>query len=520
MEPAKPAELCKVETVEEMKQSNSTSTTFHSCTHRLHYAPFSEEEEEEDEEEESSHEEVSSLPLLPTPSHPPQIRSRRSVSEARTIEMMIVTDMSMWESHGESLQEYVFSLVASVAHIFRHSSIGNRIEVKLIRLYAMRPNSGEDRQQEAHFLPAGAGEDSSAQNTLRRFCHWQHAHNQADDADPRHYDIAILLTRRDLCRKTSHSAGSAAAATSSSSSSSSAAAFSSAGSANEQAPSGRKMSCDTIGLAHSGQICDPSSSCAIVEDTGLSSAFTIAHELGHVLGIPHDDEDKCKAFYNRTQRPTSNVMARMIDIKSHMWSWSACSKHFITEYLDSGNGRCLLDDNSEDAMAAAAQEEEHHRHQLMMAHFGGGGGGRSYQSGQSRSLRSGARQESTSYLRFRQPGEYYTATAQCRHVFGKSSEVCTDMPQCRRLWCTHSGLGCRTQHMPWADGTQCKPPKDVVDLNDPTDWWCQEGECVRKDVTSMRPVDGGWGDWSEYSSCSLSCGGGVSQSKRRCNRPR
>ena len=36
------------------------------------------------------------------------------------------------------------------------------------------------------------------------------------------------------------------------------------------------------GLAELGTICDPLRSCSIIEDNGLSSAFTIAHELGHV----------------------------------------------------------------------------------------------------------------------------------------------------------------------------------------------------------------------------------------------
>ena len=40
--------------------------------------------------------------------------------------------------------------------------------------------------------------------------------------------------------------------------------------------------CDTIGLAELGRMCSPSSSCAIVKDTGLAAAFTIAHEIGHV----------------------------------------------------------------------------------------------------------------------------------------------------------------------------------------------------------------------------------------------
>lgn len=40
--------------------------------------------------------------------------------------------------------------------------------------------------------------------------------------------------------------------------------------------------CDTLGLAELGTMCDPSNSCSIVQDNGLSAAFTIAHELGHV----------------------------------------------------------------------------------------------------------------------------------------------------------------------------------------------------------------------------------------------
>ena len=39
--------------------------------------------------------------------------------------------------------------------------------------------------------------------------------------------------------------------------------------------------CDTLGLAELGTMCGEHS-CAIVQDNGLSAAFTIAHELGHV----------------------------------------------------------------------------------------------------------------------------------------------------------------------------------------------------------------------------------------------
>lgn len=124
-------------------------------------------------------------------------------------------------------------------HIFKHSSIGNEINIKLLESQIL-----DDPREEYELFEQGV----SAQGTLRKFCQWQYQYHQSAGL---HHDIAILLTRRDLCRKNNdlHMAS---------------------------------QSCDTIGLAHSGQICDPKSSCAIVEDTGLSAAFTIAHELGHV----------------------------------------------------------------------------------------------------------------------------------------------------------------------------------------------------------------------------------------------
>jgi thrombospondin motif-containing protein 9 len=41
------------------------------------------------------------------------------------------------------------------------------------------------------------------------------------------------------------------------------------------------QNCDTLGLAELGTMCGKHS-CAVVQDNGLSAAFTIAHELGHV----------------------------------------------------------------------------------------------------------------------------------------------------------------------------------------------------------------------------------------------
>lgn len=56
------------------------------------------------------------------------------------------------------------------------------------------------------------------------------------------------------------------------------------------------------------------------------------------------------------------------------------------------------------------------------------------------------------------PGELYDMDYQCELVYGKGSRICPYMPVCKRLWCTMEDItqgGCRTQHMPWADGTRC-----------------------------------------------------------------
>lgn len=39
--------------------------------------------------------------------------------------------------------------------------------------------------------------------------------------------------------------------------------------------------CGTIGLAYIGGMCSSSRKCAVIEDIGLNTAYTIAHELGH-----------------------------------------------------------------------------------------------------------------------------------------------------------------------------------------------------------------------------------------------
>lgn len=82
-------------------------------------------------------------------------------------------------------------------------------------------------------------------------------------------------------------------------------------------------------------------------------------------------------------------------------------------------------------------------------------------------------------------GEYINPDKQCELVFGRTSIVCPYMPPCGRLWCGDDISGCRTQHMPWADGSICGEGL-----------WCQRGQCIVINREALMKIDGAWGPWS------------------------
>lgn len=49
--------------------------------------------------------------------------------------------------------------------------------------------------------------------------------------------------------------------------------------------------------------------------------------------MPHDDDIKCTKF-RKTGKNQQNIMSRMLDHDTHPWSWSECSRHYVTEYLE------------------------------------------------------------------------------------------------------------------------------------------------------------------------------------------
>ncbi|XP_047146092.1 A disintegrin and metalloproteinase with thrombospondin motifs 9 isoform X1 [Hydra vulgaris] len=342
----------------------------------------------------------------------PNRRVRRAFSQKHYIETMIVADQTMFEFYGENekeLRNYLLSVMAIVSSILKDSSIGNFIHVSLVRLVILTKN------------PPELDITSEAQESLRKFCKWQKRLNKWSDNDPEYFDTAILITRTNLCTNTK---------------------------------------CDTLGLAELGSMCDSLRSCSIVEDNGLSAAFTIAHELGHLLNSPHDGiNDLCTEELDKV-----HIMTPSFSLRSKTWTWSACSRKYITSFLESSESTCLLDKPFNIDYKALSKL----------------------------------------------PGEIYSTADQCKLIYGENSTVCHTRVECDRIWCIDSNnlsKPCYTNNMPWADGTKCG-----------SKMWCRRGTCLKK--IEYEPVHGEWGEWSEYGGCSRTCGGGIKFTTRECDNPK
>lgn len=162
---------------------------------------------------------------------------RFSRKGAYNIETMIAADKKMVEYHGDGLVDYILTLMAVVSKIYRDPSIGNHFNVAVVNVVMLADTEFSTRH------PRSGG--VSAVEMMKNFCRWQKNANDLDDDSPRHHDFAVLLTREDICRTP------------------------------------QDNQCDTLGLAELATMCNPNSGCSVVQDNGLSAAFTIAHEMGH-----------------------------------------------------------------------------------------------------------------------------------------------------------------------------------------------------------------------------------------------
>ncbi|KAF5270821.1 hypothetical protein FQA39_LY18869 [Lamprigera yunnana] len=226
-------------------------------------------------------------------------QTRTSVTSVpRYLETLVVADKKFLDYHKHTdYNNYILTIMNMVSDFYHDSSTGHQLNVVVVRVMYL-----EKEEEEIDLMI-----NANAEETLASFCKWQQTINPKDIQHPNHHDIAILLTRYDIC-------------------------------------SDNMSNCGLMGLAYVATACSGDKPCAINEDGGLILGVVVAHEMGHVMGCSHDTEEEsgCKpqdvggAYY---------VMSP--HVHSHTNIWSTCSRTFMNEFFDNNLGECLNDEPQE-----------------------------------------------------------------------------------------------------------------------------------------------------------------------------
>ncbi|XP_053573579.1 A disintegrin and metalloproteinase with thrombospondin motifs 17 [Bombina bombina] len=353
-------------------------------------------------------------------------RERRNairLTEEHTLETLVVADADMVQYHGaEAAQRFILTVMNMVYNLFQHHSLGLKVSIRVTKLVLL------------HSRPSKLSIGHHGERSLESFCHWQNEEhggtkylgtNQVPGAkDDIPVDVAVFMTRTDFCVY-------------------------------------KDEPCDTVGIAYLGGACSPKRKCVLAEDNGLNLAFTVAHELGHNLGMSHDDDHPSCAGRSHIMSGEWVKGRNPSDL-----SWSTCSRDELENFLKSKVSSCLL------------MTDPRSHYAVRLPH--------------------------------KLPGMHYSASEQCQILFGSNATFCKNMEHlmCAGLWCLVEGdSSCKTKLDPPLDGTECGADK-----------WCRAGECVSK-TPIPHHVDGDWSAWNTWSMCSRTCGTGARFRQRKCDNP-
>ncbi|KAF2893935.1 hypothetical protein ILUMI_12237 [Ignelater luminosus] len=157
------------------------------------------------------------------------------------IEAMVVLNKILLDYHKEiNVENYALTVFNMAHHLYHDAPLGVNINLAIVRMIRL--------EEEENRLNLAV--NRNVRKTLQFLRDWQQKMNPSDDTHPNHHDVAVFLTRIDIC--------------------------------------GDDRNCGILGASVLAGICESKQQAALCKNNGLCPGFVIVHEVADAMGIPHD----------------------------------------------------------------------------------------------------------------------------------------------------------------------------------------------------------------------------------------